>query len=395
MHFALTEDQLALQSAVRDLIAGHASLEVARATMEDADGAGDPPGLWQRLVDQGWTAVLVPEDHDGLGLGLLDAAVIARELGAGVVPGPYLPSIVGGEAIRLAGSPEQQKTWLPQLAAGEARFTVALHQPGAAPFEVGDLVVAGGEALTGTVPLVEYAHLADRIVVAARDGAAAPGASAVSLWLVDPSAPGVTITRTPVLDGTTRTATVTLGGVAAERLPGATADVVSDLLARATVLAANDLAGIAREALGRTVDYVRTREQFGKPVGSFQALKHHLADLNVASLMAGHAGWYAAHAVEAGLPDAAIAVSIAKAKASDVARDATAKMIQYHGGIGYTWEHDAHLFFKRAKREEYAYGDAASHRERIARLVIEAGPTVPPGAEPAVAEAVTSAPAAL
>ncbi len=139
------------------------------------------------------------------------------------------------------------------------------------------------------------------------------------------------------------------------------------------MLAANDLAGIARVALTRTVDYDKTREQFGKPVGSFQAIKHALADLHVAVTMAEHAGWYAAHALDAGLPDASLAVSVAKAKASDAARDATAAMIQFHGGIGYTWEHDAHLFFKRAKRIEYSYGDAATHRERVARLVVDGG----------------------
>ena len=136
------------------------------------------------------------------------------------------------------------------------------------------------------------------------------------------------------------------------------------------MLAGNELVGIAREALTRTVAYLRTREQFGKPLGSFQALKHHLADLLVALTMAEHATWYAAHALDARLPDAALAVSVAKAKASDVARLATDRMIQYHGGIGYTWEHEAHFFFKRARRLEQTYGDAAQHRERIAQLTL-------------------------
>ena len=147
--------------------------------------------------------------------------------------------------------------------------------------------------------------------------------------------------------------------------------VLPDVLDRGAVLAANELAGIARVALMRTIDYDKTREQFGKAVGSFQAIKHQLADLHVATTMAEHAGWYAAHAIDARLPDATLAVSVAKSKASDVARDATAAMIQFHGGIGYTWEHDAHFYFKRAKRLEYAYGDAAQHRERIAGLLLD------------------------
>jgi acyl-CoA dehydrogenase len=137
------------------------------------------------------------------------------------------------------------------------------------------------------------------------------------------------------------------------------------------VLAANDLAGIARTALARTVEYGKTREQFGRPVGSFQAIKHALADLHVATTMAEHAGWYAAHAIDEALPDAALAASVAKVKAAEAAREATAAMIQFHGGIGYTWEHDAHFFFKRAKRLEYQYGDPAGHLDRIAQSVVD------------------------
>jgi len=377
--FTLSEEQVGLQSAVRDLITTHTDLSVVRSVVDAPDSDGEPAGLWARIADQGWPAVLIPEEQGGLGLGLLEAAVIARCLGAGVVPGPITASMIGGEAIRSAGSAEQQATWLPGLAEGRFRFAVALLRPGAALDRPGDGVTAKDDLLTGEIGQVEYAHLADRIVVAA-EAADATAATAtaeretgagVGLWLVDPTAAGVTITRTPTLDATTRTSTLTLAGAEAERLPGGGQAVVADLVARATVLAANDLVGISREALTRTVDYLRTREQFGKPIGSFQALKHHLADLLVALTMAEHAGWYAAHALDAGLPDAAVAVSVAKAKASDVARLATARMIQYHGGIGYTWEHETHFFFKRARRLEQTYGDAAQHRTRIADLTLD------------------------
>ena len=137
------------------------------------------------------------------------------------------------------------------------------------------------------------------------------------------------------------------------------------------MLAANDLTGIARRALTETVDYDKTRVQFGKPVGSFQAIKHDLADLHIAVTMAEHASYYAAHAQDVDAEDKQLAASIAKAKASDTANAATAAMIQYHGGIGYTWEHDAHFLFKRAKRLEFTYGDATQHRERIATLAVD------------------------
>jgi acyl-CoA dehydrogenase len=181
----------------------------------------------------------------------------------------------------------------------------------------------------------------------------------------------VTVTPVDSLDRTTRLADVTFDGATGERLANGSAAVLADVLDRAAVLYANDLAGLAREALRRTVRYDVERTQFGRPVGSFQAVKHLLADLHVGVTMAEHAAWYAAHALDESLPDARLMVSVAKAKASDVARDVTAAMIQLHGGIGFTWEHDAHLFFKRAKREEYTYGDAVEHRDRIARLVVD------------------------
>jgi acyl-CoA dehydrogenase len=349
MFFSLTDEQRALQATVRDFLVDRFPLTSVRAVYDDEDGDGDPAELWKSIGEQGWLAVLVPEEHDGLGLGLLDAAVLARCWGEGCVPGPFLPTLIAAEAIRLGGTPEQQAEWLPRVAGADVRLTLAAG---------GRMTVNEGK-LNGTVNHVEYAHVADRLVVAADAG---------SLWLLDPSSPGVTITVNDTLDRSTRLATVRLDGVPAEQLAR---PVLPEVLDRAAVLVANDLAGIARVALSRTVDYDKTREQFGKPVGSFQALKHLLADLHIATTMAEHAGWYAAHAIDAQLPDAALAVSVAKAKASDAARDVTAAMIQLHGGIGYTWEHDAHLFFKRAKRLEYTYGDAATHRERIARLVVD------------------------
>ena len=153
-------------------------------------------------------------------------------------------------------------------------------------------------------------------------------------------------------------------------MPGATPEVLAELTARATVLVAADLVGIAREAITRTVAYDRERQQFGVPVGSFQAIKHALADLHVAVTLAEHAALYAAHAVDAELDGAALAVAVAKAKAGDTAFDATAAMIQYHGGIGYTWEHDAHFYYKRAKRLANQYGDGDAQRREIAALTI-------------------------
>ena len=353
MKFQLTDEQRALQEAVRDYLGDKWGQQQVRAFYDADDETGIPDGLWQAIGQQGWLAVMIPEEHDGIGLGLLDAAVIARAFGAATVPGPWLGTVLAGEALRLAGSADQQAKWLPRLAAGEVKAAVALLQPGSASTPPAR---ATNGSLSGDLGLVEYAAQADLLVVAADDG----------LYLVEPSA--ATIAPQTVLDRTVRLATVTLDGAAAAKLDGG--NPLPDLLDRAAVLAANDLVGIARKALSDTVEYDKTRVQFGKPVGSFQAIKHDLADLHLSVTMAEHAAAYAAHAQDIDAADKQLAASIAKAKAGDTADAATSAMIQYHGGIGYTWEHDAHFYLKRAKRLEYAFGDAVQHRERIATIAL-------------------------
>jgi len=269
-----------------------------------------------------------------------------------------------GEALRLAGSPEQQAALLPALAAGEVKGAVALLRPGSST-PAGAPATADAEGrLSGRLELVEYAEVADRLLVATPD----------ALHLVDPRGEGVTMHGHETLDRTSRLSTVELSGAPAERLPGSSPEVLQELLDRAAVLVANELVGLARFALMDTVEYDKTRVQFGKPVGSFQAIKHDLADLHMRTTMAEHAGWYAAHAADVGADDRELAASISKVKATDVAFEVTGAMIQYHGGIGYTWEHHAHFYWKRAQRLQHTYGDAGQHRERIARLALDAGP---------------------
>ncbi|GAA5158445.1 acyl-CoA dehydrogenase family protein [Pseudonocardia eucalypti] len=347
MFFALTDDQRDFDNVVRDYLTSEFDLEAVRRVVEDPGGDGHPEPLWRAMGEQGWLAVMVPEEHEGLGLGLVDAQVIARALGAGTAPGPWRGTVLAAEAIRLAGSNSQREQWLPKLATG---------------------AVAGALALRGTSesgwPAVEYAGVAGLIVVA--DG---PG---LRLLRADE----VTVASQETFDGTTRLGSVSLADSAGEPLPGATAEVLEALHARSAVLIAADLVGNAREALRRTVDYDRDRRQFGVPVGSFQALKHDLADLHIAVTMAEHAVLYAAHALDTDHTDpatgtaTALAVSVAKAKASETAARVTGAMIQYHGGIGYTWEHEAHFFYKRAKRLAGVGGTVDEQRERIAELTL-------------------------
>lgn len=344
MYFALTDDQRDFSRAVRDFLRARFDLEAVRGVVEDPEGDGHPAALWSAMGEQGWLAVLVPEERDGLGLGMVDAQAIARELGAGVAPGPWRGTVLAAEAIRLAGSGSQQEQWLPKLASGEA---------------VGALATRGSseDGWQG----VEYAQVADVIVAA--DGA--------GLRILRPDE--ITTRALNSFDATTRLSSVALADGAGEPLPGGSAEVLDELAARAAVLVAADLVGVAREALTRTVEYDRERKQFGVPVGSFQALKHSMADLHVGVTMAEHAVLYAAHTLDsasAADSGSALAVAVAKAKASDIALQVTGAMIQYHGGIGYTWEHEAHFFFKRAKRLAGTAGTADEQRKRIAELTM-------------------------
>ena len=370
MFFALTDDQQAFATTVREFLADRFDLDAVRGVVEDPHGDGHPISLWKGLADQGALAVLVPEEHDGLGLGLLDAQVVARELGRGVAPGPWTATVLAAEALRLAGSPEQQAAWLPGLAAGETIGTVALRGEAGSWDGRGITVDASGERLSGTASPVDYPAVAGVIVVAATDPSGTPG-----LFLVESGASGLAIRDQETYDGTARVGAVELADTPAEPLSGGTlsgADAVAALMARGAVLTAADLVGVAREALTRTVDYDRERKQFGVPVGSFQAIKHTMADLHVAVTMAEHAVLFAAHAVDTGRPPAVdVAVAVAKAKAADAAWAATGAMIQFFGGIGFTWEHEAHFFYKRARRRAPLFGSADEHRARLAALTMD------------------------
>jgi acyl-CoA dehydrogenase len=325
--FSLTDEQRALQATVRDFIADRFPLSAVREVYDDEDGNGDPDELWKAVGAQGWLAVMVPEDYDGLGLGLLDAAVLARCWGEGCVPGSFLPTLVAAEGIRLGGSEAQRKEWLPQVAAGSVKLTPAF----------GGRVTAADGKLSGTVDHVEYAHVADRLVVAADGG---------TLWLVDPSDPGVTVTVHDGLDRSTRLARVRLDSAVGEPLDKPVLPVVSD---RAAVLYANDLAGIARVALDRTVDYDKTREQFGRPVGSFQAIQHKFADLATQLAQVRLLVRWVARLTDEDpgrmLPQEA---SMVKLAATELAKRCALEGVQIMGGYGYASEYPMERYLRGA-----------------------------------------------
>ena len=364
VYFGLTEEQRSLQDTVRSILARKFPLAAVRQDYDHGDG--DPVALWQLAAEHGWLGILIPEEHDGLGLGLLEAAVVVRALGAGAAPGPYLPTLAAAEAVRIAGSTEQHRRWLPRVAAGEVKLSLAFRRENTAwdGSGVGPATVAG--SLYGSATHVEYAQVADALVVAALDG------HDIRLYLVDPRQPGVVVEPLESIDRTTRLATVIFDGAVGELLP-AFESLCLRRRPRSRRRLVRERPGRAGTAKGCRARSLMTSSACSSawPVGSFQAVKHALADLHVMVTMAEHATLYAAYALDEDFPDAPLAASIAKAKASDAAREVVAGMIQFHGGIGFTWESDVHIFFKRAKREEYQYGDATWHRERITRIVVD------------------------
>jgi alkylation response protein AidB-like acyl-CoA dehydrogenase len=302
-----------------------------------------------------------------------------EEMGRAMVPGPYVSTVLlGGAAILQAGSDAQKKEWLPRIAAGEARATLAWMEPSAAPPPAGVSLpareTAGGRfTLSGTKLFVPDAHLADAIVVAARVGGGS-GEEGVTLFLLPRGMPGLEVTLLPTMDQTRKLCEVSLEDVAVGREAligqvGAGWAALSRVIDRATVALCAEMCGGAQKVLDMTVEYAKIRHAFGRPIGAYQAVKHRAADMLVDVENSKSLTYYAAWAMDEGAPEGPLAVSMAKAYVSDAYRRVAAAGIQLHGGIGFTWEHDLHLYFKRAKGSEFAFGDATYHRERVAELV--------------------------
>jgi alkylation response protein AidB-like acyl-CoA dehydrogenase len=286
--------------------------------------------------------------------------------------------LFGGAAIAEAGSAATRAEWLPRIAAGDAKATLAWTEPSArwdaAGIAAGAREAGGGFALSGVKMFVPDAHLADAVVVAARTRDGSTMEDGISLFLVPRGSAGLGITLLPSVDETRKLCELRLDNI---RLPAGAllGDLhrgwapLSRVVNRAAVALAAEMCGAAQRVLDMTVEYAKMRVAFGKPIGSYQGVKHKCADMLVDIENAKSLTYYAAWAVDEGDPEAVMAVSMAKAAASDAGRRVCAAGIQLHGGIGMTWEHDLHLYLKRAKADEIALGDANWHRERIARLM--------------------------
>jgi len=374
MELDFSEDQEELRDGVRTMLAGECPMALVRAVVET--GASVEP-LWRQMVELGWPALTIPEDHGGLGLGAVELAIVAEEMGRAVAPGPLLPtSAQFVPLVREVGSADQQAHFLRGVAEGRVTGTLALHEPGHGIGLTGLATTAtetdDGVRLDGVKEFVlEGAGVTEIAVVARLGGSDAGDAVAVCvvpaadarIEPIKPFDPSRGLARV-VLDGVTVSADRVLG------TPGsATAAGVERALHEAVTATAVESVGVCQTIFDVTLDYAKQREQFGVPIGSFQALKHEFADLIVALEKARASAYFAALTIAEDDERRAIAASAAKVAAADCERQMSRDGIQLHGGIGYTWEHDMHLFVRRAKSCTLLLGTPAEHRERIATLL--------------------------
>ncbi|AEB44629.1 acyl-CoA dehydrogenase family protein [Micromonospora maris] len=355
-------DEEALRDTVRALLAAHAPWQ---RTLAAVDG-GDPydATLWRRLVDQlGVTGLAVPAEHGGAAAGFREVAVVLEELGRAVAPVPFLGAAVATRALLACA----EHTLLRRLAAGECDVTVAVGFATAPDLATGpegrpDPVTVGpGPTLTGRVTGVADAVPHGLLLVPAGD----------ALYVVDAAEPAVRMSAVVSLDATRPLVDIEFTAAAARPIATGTAaaDAVTAALTAGAALLASEQVGLAQWCLDTTVAYVRQRHQFGRPVGSFQAVKHRLADVWVELTEARAVARYAADRLGAAGPEAALAAALAQAYCGPVAVRAAEVCVQLHGGIGFTWEHPAHLYLKRAKSAAIAFGTADRHRAALARLV--------------------------
>jgi alkylation response protein AidB-like acyl-CoA dehydrogenase len=363
VNFDLTDEQRMLQGAAREFLASRLKPERIRELAESEDAHDE--ALWREIVDLNWPGLLIDEQYGGQGLGAVELVVLMEQVGYALLPGPFFSNVLAGIALESAATDEQRERWLAPLAAGEKRGTLALWDAGAGrdPYDITlePEPSNGGWVLNGEKLFVLDAATTDFLIV---------GATGDRRFIVDRDSPGITVTRTPAMDETRKQHAVKFDGV---QVDGEAEFGDPDALDRARRLAytalAAELVGVAQRAMEMAVEYAKERKQFGRPIGAYQAVSHRCAQMLLETEGARSAAYYAAWAAENEPETAPLAASMAKAYCSDAATHVTGSSLQVHGGIGFTWEHDLHLWLKRAHSGAALMGDPSWHRERVADLI--------------------------
>jgi len=373
MDLGLTEEQELLKNSARDFLEKEVPEAYVRQMEEDETGYS--PEVWKKMADLGWQGLIIPEDQGGAGFGFLDLIVLLEEMGRALVPGPFIPTMVAATAIMEGGSDQQKSEYLPRIASGDTIATLALTEP-SARFDAEGVELKAeksgdGYTLSGTKLFVPDAHVADLLVVAARTGG--QGEQGVSLFLVDAKSQGIStqVLKTIAADKQCEVKFENVKVPAANLLGGEGQgwDVLKRVIQRATCMEAAYLVGLAQMDFEISVNYAKERVQFGRPIGSFQAIQHKAADMVTDVDGARFIMYRAAWSVAEGEPDAEMQVSMAKAWVSDATRRVVAHGQQIHGGIGFTKDYKIQLYFRRQKRGELMWGDGDFHRERVAEML--------------------------
>ena len=378
MDFGFSEEQEMLRDAAKRFLADNCPTTFVRKMM--AHETAHDPGFWKKVVELGWPSILIPEQYGGQGGTFLDMTVVIEEAGKALLPGPFFTSALIGVPLAIeGGSEEQKKQILPLMAKGEFIGTLALAEA-AGRFDAGGIELKAQKrgsdyVISGEKFFVPDAHVANGMAVAVRTGSGSNPEEGITILTVPTNAKGVTITQLKTVDMTRRLCHVKFDNVtvAANNMLGkenAGWPILRRTLDIATAALAAEMVGTAQKALDLSVEYAKTRVQFGKPIGSFQAVKHKCVDMMVAVENARSLTYYACWTVDERVPEAASAVPMAKAYASDMAKNVTSEAIQVHGGIGFTWEHDMHLYHRRALSGEANFGNAPIHRETVAKSLL-------------------------
>ena len=374
MNFAFSEEQDQLRDAVRKFLEAKSPETEVRRLMETTEGYD--PAVWSQMANElGLQSLHIPEAYGGQGFSWVELGIVLEEQGRALLCAPYFSTVVlAANAILNAGTEDQKAALLPGIASGETIATLAFTEPSGKWDAAGITLEAtpdgDGATLTGTKMFVLDGHVANLIVVVAR-AAGSTGEEGISFYTVDGDAAGLTRTALATMDQTRKQAKLEFDGVQATPLgtAGAGWAALSKTLDQASVGLCNEMVGGAQYVLDESVQYAKDRVQFGRPIGSFQAIKHKCADMLLETESAKSAAYYAAWAAAEDNDELPVVASLAKAYCSDAYFHSAAENIQIHGGIGFTWEHDAHLYFKRAKSSEILFGDATYHRELLAQRI--------------------------
>ncbi len=361
MNFDFSDDQNMLRDQARRFLSDNAAIRSARNVLDDENLSFDRE-LWEKMAELGWTGTAIPEEFGGAGMCHEDLCVIAEELGRSLAPTPFASSVyLATEAIMLAGSDAQKAEYLPRLAMGEIIGCFAMAEGVGIPNEASIKTTVADGKLNGEKWPVADGDIADfAVVLATSDGG-------LSLYIADLTGDGVTRERIETVDPSRSHAKITFANTPAQQL-GAAGDgwrLTEALLDRAAILVAFEQVGGAQACLDMAVEHAKNRFAFGRAIGSFQAIKHKLVDIYIALELARANAYYGAWALTTGAPDLSVAAAAARAAASDAYNHAAKENIQTHGGMGFTWELDCHLYYRRAKLLSLALGGERRWKDRL------------------------------